>query len=143
MQKSAQEIMFGVVGVSWNPLFQAFVTDFIDITCNTNDRIGYFSSTMSTGYVWKSISHRLAQVHSLDQSTIRVIQDPIRCFLNRDPQADGKNSSQLQNDTEPTMWGTIFHQADISAGARRIDLGKSNFTELTGHFCPRYVLFLL
>ena len=34
---------------------------------------------------------RLAQVHSLDQSTIRVIQDPIRCFLNRDPQADGKN----------------------------------------------------
>ena len=34
---------------------------------------------------------RLAQVHSLDQSTIRVIQDPIRCFLNRDPQTDGKN----------------------------------------------------
>ena len=28
---------------------------------------------------------RLAQIHSLDQSTIRVIQDPIRCFLNRDP----------------------------------------------------------
>ena len=28
---------------------------------------------------------RLAQVHSLDQSTIRVIQDPIRCFLNRGP----------------------------------------------------------
>ena len=34
---------------------------------------------------------RLAQVHSLDQSTIRVIQDPIRCFLNKDPHADGKN----------------------------------------------------
>ena len=32
----------------------------------------------------------------------------------------------FQNDTEPTMWGTIFHQADISAGARRIDLGKSS-----------------
>ena len=31
----------------------------------------------------------------------------------------------FQNDTEPTMWGTISHQADISAGARRIDLGKS------------------
>ena len=29
------------------------------------------------------------------------------------------------DDTEPTMPGTIFHQADISAGARRIDLGKS------------------
>ena len=39
---------------------------------------------------------RLAQVHSLDQSTIRVIQDPIRCFLNRDAQAE--------NDTETTMW---------------------------------------
>ena len=44
---------------------------------------------------------RLAQVHSLDQSTIRVIKDPIDCFLNRDPQTDGKN---FQNDTEPTMW---------------------------------------
>ena len=31
----------------------------------------------------------------------------------------------FQNDTEPTMRGTIFHQADISAGARRIDLDKS------------------
>ena len=31
----------------------------------------------------------------------------------------------FQNDTEPTMWGTIFHQADLSGGARRIDLGKS------------------
>ena len=31
----------------------------------------------------------------------------------------------FQNNTEPTMCGTIFHQADISAGARRIDLGKS------------------
>ena len=34
---------------------------------------------------------RLAQVHSLDQSTIPVIQDPICCFLIRDPQTDGKN----------------------------------------------------
>ena len=34
----------------------------------------------------------------------------------------------FQNDTEPIMWAdrTIFHQADILAGARRIDLGKSN-----------------
>ena len=31
----------------------------------------------------------------------------------------------FQNDTETTMC-SIFHQADISAGARRIDLGKSN-----------------
>ena len=31
----------------------------------------------------------------------------------------------FQNDTEPTMWATIFNQAEISAGARRIDLGKS------------------
>ena len=33
--------------------------------------------------------------------------------------------SNFQNDTEPTMWGTIFHQADLSGGVRRIDLGKS------------------
>ena len=39
------------------------------------------------------------------------------------------DSSQLQNDTEPTMWGKIFHQADISAGARRIDLGKSSWSK--------------
>ena len=31
----------------------------------------------------------------------------------------------FQNDTEPTMWETIFHQADLSGGVRRIDLGKS------------------
>ena len=31
----------------------------------------------------------------------------------------------FQNDTEPIMWGTNFHQADISAGVRIIDLGKS------------------
>ena len=31
----------------------------------------------------------------------------------------------FQNDTELTMWGTIFHQADLSGGVRRIDLGKS------------------
>ena len=69
---------------------------------------------------------RLVQVHSLDQSTIRVIQDPIRCFLNKDSHADGKKIlPNFQNGTEPTMWGTIFHQADISAGVRRIDLGKS------------------
>ena len=36
-----------------------------------------------------------------------------------------KNLPNFQNDTEPSMWGTISHQADISAGARRIDLGKS------------------
>ena len=42
-------------------------------------------------YFQKSTDSVLAQVQSLDQSTIRVIQDPIRCFLNRDPQADGKN----------------------------------------------------
>ena len=33
----------------------------------------------------------------------------------------------FQNDNERTMPGTIFHQADILAGARRIDLGKSKF----------------
>ena len=40
-----------------------------------------------------------------------------------------KSIPNFQNDTEPTMRGTIFHQADISdisAGARRIDLGKSS-----------------
>ena len=36
---------------------------------------------------------------------------------------------ERQNDTEPTMRGTIFHQADISAGAGRIDLGKSGAKE--------------
>ena len=44
---------------------------------------------------------RLALVHSLDQSTIWVIQDPIDGFVNRDPQKDGKN---FQNDTEPIIW---------------------------------------
>ena len=34
---------------------------------------------------------RLAQVHSLEQSTIRVIQHRVRSFLNRERQTDGKN----------------------------------------------------
>ena len=34
----------------------------------------------------------------------------------------------FQNDTEPAMRGTIFHQADILAGTRGIDLGKSSTT---------------
>ena len=39
----------------------------------------------------------------------------------------------FQNDTEPTVWGTIFHQADLSGGVRRMDLGKSNYNPILCH----------
>ena len=55
--------------------------------CTTKDLSCLLTKVLST------TKDRLAQVHSLDQSTIRVIQDPIRCFRNRDPQADGKNGT--------------------------------------------------
>ena len=38
----------------------------------------------------------------------------------------------FQNDTEPTMRGTIFHKANISAGSRRIDLDKSKTFQAVG-----------
>ena len=39
---------------------------------------------------WWNVAVDLPKWHSLDQSTIWVIQDPIRCFRNRESQTDGK-----------------------------------------------------
>ena len=45
----------------------------------------------------------LAQVHSLDQSTIRVIQHPIRSFLKSNPERDGEILPNFHNGADLTI----------------------------------------